>query len=334
LDLGNFYHCLLDRLFKKLKADGKDIATLPDDQLKKSLRRQIEQLVKTDPFISNFMRHSPHNTFIINSAAEVLEDCVLMIAKMVRAGTFRPARSEAVFGRVKDAGERFGELKIQLADRRTLTLNGKIDRIDIAEIDNTKLAIIFDYKRTPKSFNWAKFYHGLDMQLPIYMLAVRSANDFGADIAGAFYMPIEVGPKKTTLDRLSKESFDHKAMGAFDGRFSGHIDDQVDSGWSQFYNFRITKKDSQYGDYRKSGALRPADFEKTLDFAKRKTASLAEEILSGKIVVNPYRLGTNSPCTYCDYKSLCRFDWQINSYNPLQPLGKIAVLKNMSEADD
>jgi ATP-dependent helicase/nuclease subunit B len=326
LDLGNFYHCLLDRLFKKLKADGKDIATLPDEQLKKSLRRQIEQLVKTDPFISNFMRHSPHNTFIINSAAEVLEDCVLMIAKMVRAGSFRPARSEAVFGRAKDAGERLGEFKVQLADGRTLTLNGKIDRIDLAEIDNTKLAIIFDYKRTPKSFNWAKFYHGLDMQLPIYMLAVRSANDLGADIAGAFYMPIEVGPKKTTIDRLSKEGFDHKAAGAFDGRFAFQLDETA-SKESAFYNFYVTKEGEPYGNYTNRGALRPADFETTLDFAKRKTARLAEEILSGKIVVNPYRLGTQSPCSYCDYKSLCRFDWQINSYNPLEPLTKVAVLE-------
>jgi ATP-dependent helicase/nuclease subunit B len=334
LDLGNFYHCLLDRLFKRLKADGKDIATMPDEQIKKSLREQIERLVQIDPFISNFVRHSQHNTFIISSAAEVLEDCVLAIAEMVRAGSFRPGKSEVAFGQIKDATEKLGEFKMQLADGRTLTLNGKIDRIDIAEIDDKRIAIVLDYKRTPKSFNWAKFYHGLDMQLPIYMLAVRSANRFVADIAGAFYMPIQVSPKKITLGRLSTESFDHKAMGAFDGRFFGHIDSQVDSGWSQFYSFRITKKDSQYGDYGKSGALRPADFETTLDFARRKTARLAEDILSGKIVVSPYRLGTKSPCSYCDYKFLCRFDWQINSYNPLEPLSKIAVLKNMSEADD
>jgi ATP-dependent helicase/nuclease subunit B len=326
LDLGNFYHRVLDCLFKKLKAEGKDIATLPDEQIKKSLAEQIQQLIRIDPFISNFMRHSPHNTFIINSAAEVLEDCVLAIAKMVRTGGFRPTRSEVAFGRAKDAAEKIGEFKMRLADGRTLTLNGKIDRIDIAEIDGKESAVVFDYKRRPKSFNWSQFYHGLDMQLAIYMLAVRSTKNV-ADVAGAFYMPIEISPEKTTLEGLPTESSDYRAKGVFDGRFYEHIDNQVNSGWSKFYNFRITKKDGQYGDPGKSGALRPADFEKALEFAERKIAWLAEEILSGKIDVHPYRLGVKSPCSYCDYKPVCRFDWQINSYNPLEPLSKIAVLE-------
>ncbi|MHC4864092.1 MAG: PD-(D/E)XK nuclease family protein [Planctomycetota bacterium] len=334
LDLGNFYHRVLDRLFKRLKADGKDLAMLPDQQLIELLKEQILQFVQTDSFISNFMRHAPHNTFIINSAAEVLEDCVLAVAKMVRAGSFRPSRSEVAFGRVKDAADSLGQFKMQLSNGRTLTLNGKIDRIDLAKIDGKRIAIVLDYKRRPTTFSWSKFYYGLDMQLPIYMLAVRSSNDIDADVIGAFYMPVEVGPERTTIEELTTESFDYKAKGIFDGRFCGHIDSQVDSGWSKLYNFRITKKDGQYGNYGTSGALKPADFDQALRFAEKKTAELAKAILSGNIDVNPYRLGTGSPCSYCDYKSVCRFDWQVNNYNPLESLNKVAALKNISATDE
>ena len=104
-----------------------------------------------------------------------LEDCVRAIAEMVRAGSFRPRWSEISFGEVKDSVVNLGEYKIKLPNGRVIALDGKIDRLDVAESGKERAAIIFDYKRSAKSFNWSEFYHGLDMQLPIYMLAVRNA---------------------------------------------------------------------------------------------------------------------------------------------------------------
>jgi len=208
-----------------------------------------------------------------------------------------------------------------------------IDRLDIADVDNKRVAIVFDYKRRDMSFSWSKFYYGLDMQLPLYMLAVRSAAGSKIkDAAGAFYMPVEVSPKKTTLDKLSEktESFAYKARGIFNGEFFQQLDS---SNSNMFYNFFVTKKGDQYGYENKSGALRPPDFEKVLKFTARKILQLAEEILSGKIDIRPYRLSGKSPCSYCEYNSVCRFDWQINDYNPLMSLGKAKVLEMMDMAD-
>jgi ATP-dependent helicase/nuclease subunit B len=57
---------------------------------------------------------------------------------------------------------------------------------------------------------------------------------------------------------------------------------------------------------------------------------LSEEILSGRIEVKPYRLNQKSPCSFCKYKAVCRFDWQINEYNFLELLGKNNVLEKMT----
>ena len=67
----------------------------------------------------------------------------------------------------------------------------------LLKFDGRKAAIVFDYKKRSKnSFSWAEFYYGLDIQLAVYMLAVRNAGGkFADDIAGEFYMPIEVGPE-------------------------------------------------------------------------------------------------------------------------------------------
>jgi ATP-dependent helicase/DNAse subunit B len=33
-----------------------------------------------------------------------------------------------------------------------------------------------------------------------------------------------------------------------------------------------------------------------------------------------------SPCSFCDYQALCRFDWQINDYRFLDAKGKLDVV--------
>ena len=339
LDLGLFYHRVLDGLLKRLNAEREDFASIGEDELLGLLRSGMTEFMKEDGFVSNFLRHSAHNAFIIHAAGEALEDCVLAIREMVQAGEFRPRMSEVSFGQVKDAGETLGEYRIGLSDKRVLYLGGKIDRVDIAEIDGVKTATIFDYKRRTKWFGWSQFYYGLDMQLPIYMLAVRNASERQCKVdkvAGAFFMPVEVSPMKTTLEGLTEaaESFGYKARGIFDGAFSQKIDSGLERGWRKFYSFRITAKDAQYGNYGISNALKPEDFENVLKFAEEKMAELAEEIVSGRIDVGPYRLGGESPCRWCKYKSVCRFDWQINEYNFLESLGKAEVLDRIRTVDE
>jgi len=127
--------------------------------------------------------------------------------------------------------------------------------------------------------------------------------------------------KKSTLGKLPdrSDSFDYKAKGIFEGEFYRQLDGQTDSGWSRFYNFCVTAKDQQYGNYARSGALKPNDFD--------------QEIVSGKIDISPYRLGQVSPCSYCRYKPVCRFDWQINDYNFLESLSKSGVLERAGGID-
>jgi len=333
LDLGSFYHRVLDVLLKRLDEKGKDFATIDNGELIELLREEIKKITKKDSFISNFVSRRGYNEFIINSAGKVLEDCVLAIAQMVRAGSFRPKFSEVSFGKIRDTRDTLGSYELKLSDGRILSLNGKIDRLDCADVENQKISLIFDYKRRDTTPSWRKLYYGLDLQLPIYMLAVRNAADRSIqNIVGAFYMPIEVSPNKITLGELpdKRDSFNYKAKGLFNGDFFRQLD-RSDS--NTFYNFFVTKKGDQYGYDGISGALRPGVFETLLRFAEQKIIQLVQEIVSGKIDVSPYRLGQESPCSYCRYKPVCRFDWQINDYNFLESLNKSQVLGRAEVVD-
>jgi len=332
LDLGNFYHAILDASLKEVKTRGLAFAGIDDEQLKQILHEQIDSLAGGDSFLANFARHGPHNAFILQNAGEILEDCLLAIGQMVRAGNFEPVLSEVSFGPAKEAADTLGKYELALPNGRILSLTGKIDRLDVAKVGVEELAIVFDYKRSGRSFSWARFHHGLDMQLPIYMLAVRDATGpkKSENVVGAFFMPIEVGAESTTIDELPKvlEGFRHKAKGIFDGRFAGNLDSNAAKD-SRFYNFYVTKDAEPYGSYNNRGALKPDDFQNVLSFAEWKIIALAGDILTGKIAIRPYRIGTASPCSYCKYKPVCRFDWQINSYNPLPSLDKREVLEKM-----
>jgi ATP-dependent helicase/nuclease subunit B len=320
LDLGNFYHNVLDALVKRINKEKMDFSTIDNDILVDVLNEEIEKHIKSQSFLMNFISRRLYNEFIINSACNTLRDFVLAMAQIIRAGAFRPCLSEVSFGSVKDSSNSLGNYEIKLPDNRMISLSGKIDRLDIADINNERKIIIFDYKRTEKSFNWSKYYHSLDLQLPFYMLAIREASESKyKNIVGAFFVPIE----------NKKEGFNYKAKGIFNGSFFKYLDNSIGSGWSKYYNFSFTSKDEQYGYYSNSGVLKSDDFEKVLDFTHQKIVSLAGEMFSGKISVSPYRLSDESPCKNCDYISVCRFDWQINEYNSLESFNKVQVLEKI-----
>jgi len=331
LDLGRFYHDVLDALHKRLVAEGHNFATVEEGRLLELLRAQIADLTGRNTFMAHFIARSDHNAFVISSAAEVLEDCVREMAQMVRAGAFRPVVSEVGFGDVREAEQNLGTFELALPNGRVLVLNGKIDRLDVAEIDGKKAALIFDYKRTRSAahFDWPKLYHGLDMQLPMYVLAVCDSGASYADRAvGAFCMPIEHSPQSVSFEGLAKQAdrFGRKANGFFDGEVFEQLDLHVNTGWSQFYNFTVTKGDAQYGRYATSGALKPGDFKAVLRYVRDKVAALAGEMVAGRVDVHPYRLARQAACAYCDYKAVCRFDWQVNEYHLLEPKGKLDVV--------
>ena len=322
LDLGIFYHRAIDSLFRFLKAQNIPIETIAGDRLVEIIEKIVSQIIEKDSYVKGFCRHSRHNMFILVSACSILQDCILSLAEMIRAGRFRPVFTEAAFGNSADL---LGEFEIPLAKGRSIFSHGKIDRLDLVESGDGNAAVIFDYKRRARSFRWSHLFYGLDLQLVLYMLAVRSwacRQPAKFDVAGAFYIPVE--SESPFESESSAIVSGRKATGLFNGCFADYLEANV-TGQSRFYNFYV-KDGLPYGHYHNRGALRPDDFDKVLKFAQKKLAQLPEQILTGRIDITPYRLGSEIACEHCDYKSVCRFDWRINDYNYLITKSKQDVI--------
>ncbi|MFH1615481.1 MAG: PD-(D/E)XK nuclease family protein [Planctomycetota bacterium] len=315
VDIGRFYHSVLQKLFEELDRKGKNIADTAQAELAAVLNDVIARLLIDDLFMANFVGHRKHNAFIISSAGEILQDCVFELAEMSRAGVFRPVAVEFKFSRYE----------IPLSGGKRVCLKGTIDRIDEARLDGRTTGVVFDYKRRFHKIDWAKLYHGLDIQLPVYILASLADRR----TVGAFYIPVEITPPQAKAAEFgkTKEEFQRKGRGIFDGSYVGRLDLAESTGSNRFYGFYRKQSGEQYGNYKTRDAMKPRDFQAVLRHTESKIAELAETILAGVIDVRPYRLRKGSPCSQCLYKALCRFDRQINRYNLLSSPGKDEVLE-------
>ncbi len=334
IDLGNFYHTVLDKLAKALKNQNLNFANASEKQLNDLCEKQIELILTTDHALAHFIKGSVRNRFVIDSASEVLRECIHDYAALSKAGTFRQMASEISFG----PGEKnSAQLTLPLSDNQTLNLNGIIDRIDIAEIEGKQVALIFDYKRKETPVSWSNIYHALDMQMPIYMLAAKKLTHNGKQIdaiAGAFYLPVEAPPQTASLANLNKQNnkFQRKAKGILNGKFFRYLDSKAEKGRNGYYNFAI-KDDKPYGYFSESAALTPDQFEDLLEFAKTKIKQLAESIIAGKIDIYPSKTNSTQSCDYCPYKPLCRFDPLTNACNYRPTIKKEQLLEELGAAN-
>ena len=122
--------------------------------------------------------------------------------------------------------------------------------------------------------------------------------------------------------------FERKAKGLFNVDIAADLD-PIEKGESRLYNFFVTTSGEALGHYNTRGAMESQRFERLLDFARDKIKALGADILSGKVTVAPYRRSTTTPCAYCDYRALCRFDWQTHTYRMLDNKTKSEVLDSL-----
>lgn len=326
LDIGMFYHAVLNAMFVQLQNKGQDWTTVDEKELLGCVKRTAEQIIAGTPAYAAFVRQSRHNAYILNQAVERLCRFVPAMKALCAAGVFRQAAAEYKFAADK--------LCFKISPGQVLTFKGYIDRVDCADIEGKLTAVVFDYKTSEMKMDWPKFYHGLDLQLPVYLLAAQKISIQGRPIeqvAGAFYLPIEPESPKTDYKTTGVVEQTVKGRGLLNGQFAMNLDAGAEQR-SRYYYFVLDSKEQQpYSYYKTSDALRPEDFQATLDFAERKIRELVTRQIAGDIRAFPYRLGKQSPCERCDYRPVCKFDWQMNEYNIMQKLDKDQTLAQIRQ---
>lgn len=99
---------------------------------------------------------------------------------------FTPFAFEQVIG--KGGPDGLPPVRLTMKDGSTVTLSGKIDRVDVLHLDGKHYLRVVDYKSSKHSFAIEDVRSGLDIQLVLYLVAALSANPAQYTPAGAQFL--------------------------------------------------------------------------------------------------------------------------------------------------
>ena len=77
-----------------------------------------------------------------------------------------------------------------------------------------------------------------------------------------------------------------------------------------------------------------SEFHTLTNYASRMMASIGTHITKGIFPISPYQLDKKIPCSYCEYRSLCRFDGTRNSYRYIHKKQEQEALEAMKKGDE
>ena len=96
------------------------------------------------------------------------------------------------------------------------------------------------------------------------------------------------------------------------------------------------KKDGELD--KKTSAISEENFKYLQKYMDKLIKQISESILDGNIEVKPYynTKSKTTPCTYCKYRSICRFDENsaTNKYNYISNLNKDAILEMIKNREE
>ena len=225
---------------------------------------------------------------------------------------------EKAFGR---KGSPWEALRFTLPDGLEVIVTGQIDRVDSMRDGDAKYVVVIDYKSGRKQLDLSQVFVGLELQLLTYMYVALL--NMGEDAVPAAILYCYVRNDKTSLDHVADEE-EKKTLYDKKSRLSGYYldDSQVMTaldtsmeGYSEFLNLRL-KKDGTLSNVSHT-MYDEAGWQKLLTLAVARIREIAGRIDSGDIAVRPILLGQASPCRYCPYHAVCRFDAQLpdNGYD-------------------
>jgi ATP-dependent helicase/nuclease subunit B len=87
----------------------------------------------------------------------------------------------------------------------------------------------------------------------------------------------------------------------------------------------VTKAGAPYENG--NDAVTSNDFAALLHVVRVRIGELVDRLIRGDIDVKPFRIGNESPCADCSYRSVCRFDPTMDRYRHFDHLSRSQALE-------
>ena len=298
LSAGSLIHRVLEVLIPKL--GGKGILALSENDLRREvdivLSEYLEEVMgsaegKTARFMYLFRRTAAFVVKLLRHIGEEFEHC-----------EFVPFAFEESLG-----GDKIGFYRLKTQDGKEITVEGQIDRIDVLNRDGKRYVRVVDYKTGSKKLELDDVYYGINIQMLVYLFSIWKNGKNGLENSipsGVLYMPA-----KNSVLSLGRKDIPDKGESTQRGAFKMNgllLDDEsvlnaMELGLNGIYIPAKMGKDGV------TGSVASIDkFEIIKKHIDSLLVNIANELSNGKIAALPYSKGSDNPCGWCGFKSVCR----------------------------
>ena len=309
LDMGNVMHQALEKYAQLLRRQGLSWKDAEKEQTQEWSDACVDEVAAD--YGNTILHSSARNEAITDRAKRILRRAVWFMTQQLKNSTFEPERFEMTFE------------------------GGRIDRVDISREENRVLVKVIDYKSGNTSFDLTKIYHGLQLQLTLYLdgaLEAERKENPGSEIvpAGIFYCNIKdpLTDWKETDDEAELEKEKQKAL-----KMNGLVQNDPDivrALDSTLLSIPVSiNKDGTIS--KNSSAASRQQFENLGAYVKEKIRRSLEEIYSGAAQMNPYKMKNTTACDYCPVQGACDFERRIPGceYHPIPEMNRDELWKKM-----
>lgn len=317
-DIGSIMHAVLERFTKLISSENLRYCDIDEKYIDAAISAIIDEM--GEKMFSGSMLAGKMTQYMFLRLKRNLIRCAKLVVMHIASGRFEPVGSEVYFG----DGGKIKAVIVDLTSGKKLKIHGIIDRVDSCTTEDGTYYRIVDYKSGNKSFSLEGIYNKLDLQLVVYLdAAMQSGKD--AKPAGMLYFNIRepmVNASSRMEDEAAADAVEKQmklnGLVLSDPEVVRDMDPDFENG-SAFLPVSMNKS----GEIKITQSVATMNqFNVLIKYVKASLKQIGDAISGGKIDINPYVSSSVDVCSYCAYKSVCKFDpnKKGNSYRVCQKL--------------
>lgn len=351
VDTGTFYHAAIEQFSTYLLQEQITWQSLDENKVKQIMGQIVDELA---PQMQNqILLSSGRYQYIRRKLQKTLEVSALFLMEHGKRGDFVPVALEVDFG---SANSKMPGYYITLQDGTYVYLQGKIDRIEQAQVGDVRYLRVIDFKSGKQGLDLTEVYYGLKIQLLTYLqIALQYYENLlpnGETLlpAGVLYYFFQSGilPVEGPVQESDAKALHQKAVRA-DGLLLADMhalklaQRDLTTGNSTLLpvnlltkaasciedpdQFALLEEPMELFGKRNTTVVSKRQLKLLLDHVQLLIRQFGEEIHKGNISVRPCRLRQSTGCSYCQYQAICQIqtvDFMKNS-QALVPMQQDAI---------
>ena len=287
VDMGNMFHEALERYSNHMEEEGFYWFDVPKEVKERLIQQAVEETLGSG-FASRLFQEA-RTAYLLERMKRILRRTIDTITEQLQTSHFMPEGYEISLS----FAENLDAVNFILSEEERMRLKGRIDRIDTRKEGDQIYVKVIDYKSGNREFQLLSLYHGLQLQLVVYL-------NSAVELVKRKY------PKKEVIPG---------------GMYYYHLDDPVVEGNSASTDAEIQEKileelklkgvageGEDLSVSKKSKKAGAEEFQILSRYVNHKIRDIGRKIFDGEIGARPYQLGDSTGCDYCPYHGVCGFD--------------------------